>query len=42
MERDHFRALFGYLRKSRWRRFGQAIGVVKTREWEREIEKPQG
>ncbi|HEX8664651.1 MAG TPA: hypothetical protein VF744_11535 [Beijerinckiaceae bacterium] len=36
-ERDRFRQLLGYLQKSRWRRFGQAIGVVKTREWEREI-----
>jgi chromosome segregation ATPase len=34
-ERDRLRELFGYLQKSRWRRFGQAIGIVKTREWER-------
>ena len=33
-ERDRMRELFSYLQTSRWRRLGQAIGVVKTREWE--------
>jgi chromosome segregation ATPase len=36
-ERDRIRELFGYLQNSRWRRLGQAIGVVKTQEWEREV-----
>ena len=36
-ERDRIRELFGYLQNSRWRRIGQAIGVVKTPEWEREV-----
>lgn len=40
-ERDRLRELFGYLQKSRWRRFGQAIGVVKTREWEHAEGDPQ-
>jgi chromosome segregation ATPase len=44
-ERDRIRELFGYLQNSRWRRLGQAIGVVKTQQWERDMQNarpPQG
>jgi chromosome segregation ATPase len=34
-ERDRLRQFAGFLRKSRWRQLGKAIGVVKTPEWER-------
>jgi chromosome segregation ATPase len=36
-ERDHLRQLAGFLQKSRWRRIGKAIGLVKTPEWERSL-----
>ena len=40
-ERDRIRELFGYLQNSRWRRLGQAIGVVKTQQWERDLQNAQ-
>ena len=37
-ERDRIRELASYLQKSRWRRLGKAIGLVRTPDWERTIE----
>jgi len=37
-ERDRIRELASYLQKSRWRRLGKAIGLVRTADWERTIE----
>jgi chromosome segregation ATPase len=36
-ERDRLRQFAEFLRKSRWRKLGKAIGVVKTPEWEHAI-----
>jgi chromosome segregation ATPase len=36
-ERDRLRQFAGFLRKSRWRQLGKAIGVVKTPDWERTL-----